>query len=233
MAKRILIPTQSYADWQRLLAKPDRHWKAGYSAMTLARAWEAAEAQGFPPEVASILATAAAPELTNLSLLLAMPEYQVALPGGDRASQTDVLAIARGDEGLVAVAVEGKVDEAFGPTVDQKHAEMSQGVEERLQFLSQCLELPTPIPGRIRYQLLHRTASALLVAEQFCASAAVMLVQSFSPTNKWFEDFEAFAALFEVQPKVGELAAVGKRRNVPLFIGWCRGNQRFREESGV
>jgi hypothetical protein len=233
MAKRIVIPTQSYEDWQRLLAKPDRHWKPGYSAMALARAWEAAEAQGFPPEVASILASAAAPELTNVSLLVAMPEYQVALPGGHRPSQTDVLAVARGDEGLVTVAVEGKVDEAFGPTVDEKHAEKSQGVEERLRFLTQCLELPTRIPGPTRYQLLHRTASALLIAEQFCASAAVMLVQSFSPSNKWFEDFQAFAALFEVQPKVGHLAAVGERRNIPLFLGWCRGDQRFRQESGV
>lgn len=231
MARRILIPTQSYADWQRLLAKPDRHWKAGYSAMTLARAWEAAEPQGFPPEVASVLASAAAPELANLSLLIAIPEYQVPLPGGDRASQTDVLAIGRGPEGLVAVAVEGKVDEPFGPTVDQKHAEMSQGVEERLQFLSHCLELPTQIPGPIRYQLVHRTASALLIAQQFCASAAVMLVQSFSPTNKWFEDFEAFATLFEVQPRVGELAAIGQRRDIPMFIGWCRGNRQFREVS--
>lgn len=85
--------------------------------MTLARAWEEQGEQGFPPDVAAVLASSQASELTNLSLLLALPEYQVALPGGDRPSQTDLLAIARGDEGLVVVAVEGKVDEASGPTV--------------------------------------------------------------------------------------------------------------------
>jgi len=233
MSKRIFVPTQSYRDWQRLLAKPDRHWKVGYSAMTMARAWEEQGEQGFPPEVAAALASSQASELANLSLLLALPEYQVALPGGDRASQTDVLAVARGDEGLVVIAVEGKVDEAFGPTVDEKRAEASEGVGERLRFLAECLEIEEPVAGATRYQLLHRTASALLVAEQFSAAGAAMLVHSFSPSNKWFEDFLEFAALFEVRPEPGEVAAVGERRRIPLFLGWCRGEQRFREESVV
>jgi hypothetical protein len=89
MSKRIYVPTQSYEDWQRLLAQPDLHWKEGYSAMTLARSWEAADPQGFPPEVAATLATTDDPVLQDLSMLIALPEYQVALPGGDRASQTD------------------------------------------------------------------------------------------------------------------------------------------------
>ena len=139
MPKRIFIPTQSYQDWKRLLAQPDLHWKAGYSAMTLARSWEAA--QGFPPEVAAALATTADPVLQDLSMLIAIPEYQVALPGGERASQTDLLVLARGNEGLVAIAVEGKVDETFGPTLQQKRAEDSKGVNTRLQFLTEKLGL--------------------------------------------------------------------------------------------
>jgi hypothetical protein len=230
MPKRIYIPTQSYEDWKRLLAKPDLHWKAGYSAMTLARSWEVAESQGFPPEVSAALATTADPVLQGLSMLMAIPEYQVALPGGERSSQTDLLVLARGAEGIVAIAVEGKVDEAFGPTVDQKRAENSKGVNTRLQFLTESLGLTEPIPGNIRYQLLHRTVSALLIAEQFSARAAVMLVHSFSPTNKWFDDFAAFATLFGLQPQIGSLAAVGLRRNLPLFIGWCSGDQGFRED---
>jgi len=229
MAKRIYIPTESYENWQRLLAKPDRHWKEGYSAMTVARAWEEAGPIGFPPEVSRILGSAGAPELTDLSLLLAVPEFQVELPGGERPSQTDVLAIARGPDGLVTVAVEAKVDETFGPTVAEKQVEPSEGVRERLQFLSDRLEITAPIDGRIRYQLLHRTASALLIAEQFYARAAVMLVQSFSPINKWFEDFVAFAGLFKVEPRIGELVSVGERQGIDLYLGWCCGDQRFRK----
>ncbi len=199
--------------------------------MTLARSWEAADPQGFPPEVAATLTTNADPVLQDLSMLIAIPEYQVALPGGKRESQTDLLVLARGADGLVAVAVEGKVDETFGPTVDQKRAENSKGVSTRLQFLTESLGLTEPIPGNIRYQLLHRTVSALLIAEQFSARAAVMLVHSFSPTNKWLDDFAAFAALFGLHPQIGSLAAVGIRRNLPLFIGWCSGDQGFRAVS--
>lgn len=227
MANRIYIPTQSFDDWKRLLAQPDLHWKAGYSAMTLARSWEAA--QGFPPEVAVALATTTDPVLQDLSMLVAIPEYQVALPGGERASQTDLLVLARGSQGLVAIAVEGKVDETFGPTVEQKRAENSKGVNTRLQFLMESLDIKEPIPGNTRYQLLHRTVSALLIAEQFSAKAAVMQVHSFSPTNKWFDDFAAFASLFGVQARTASVQAVGLRRNLPLFIGWCSGEQEFRE----
>lgn len=177
IGQTIYIPTQSFEDWNRLLAQPDLHWKAGYSAMTLARSWEAA--QGFPPEVAAALATATDPLLQDLSVLIAIPEYQVALPGGERASQTDLLVLARGSEGLVAIAVEGKVDETFGPTVEQKRAENSKGVNTRLQFLMESLGLAEPVPGNIRYQLLHRTVSALLIAEQFSAKAAGMGITGF------------------------------------------------------
>jgi hypothetical protein len=35
----------------------------------------------------------------------------VELPGGERPSQTDILALCSNDDGLVAIAVEAKVDE--------------------------------------------------------------------------------------------------------------------------
>ena len=169
---QILVPTQSYEEWRRLLARPDRHWKSGFSAMTLARSWEAAS--GFPPEVDAILRSSRQSELEGLEPLLIIPEYQIPLPGGSRPSQTDVFVLARAATGLVTIAVEGKVDEAFGPTVSERRADKSEGVEVRLKFLLQCLGL-SEIPGSIRYQLLHRTASAVIAAQQFFASSAVMV----------------------------------------------------------
>lgn len=219
----ILVPTQSPEDWRRLLAKPDLHWKAGYSAMTLARSWEAAA--GLPPEVRTVFD--ASESFRAIEPLLIIPEYKVPLPGGRRESQTDVFVLARRAAGLVAIAVEGKVDEAFGPTVAERQADSSAGVGERLRAISECLGL-SDVPGSIRYQLLHRTASAVLAARQFCAPAAVMLVHSFSPTDRWFEDFSAFAGLFGVKPRIGNLAAVGNCGDVSLSIGWCKGDQRFR-----
>lgn len=162
-------------------------------------------------------------------MLLAIPEYQVPLPGGQRPSQTDLLAIARSANGLVVIAVEGKVDESLGPTVGQKRSEESSGVDERLKFLLATLEL-SECPDGVRYQLLHRTASAILVAREFAAESAVMLVQSFSPTAKWFDDFEAFASLFGLKAEPGRLLSLGVRSGVPLYIGWCVGDQQFRSE---
>lgn len=224
--KRIVVPTQSAEDWKRLLAKPDLHWREGYSAMTLAQSWETAHPHA-PAEITQTLDASRDPHLTDLALLLAIPEYQVDLPGGARPSQTDVLALMRGKGGLVAVAVEGKVDEAFGPTVGEKRAEQSAGVNERLAWLSGLLRLDD-IPSGIRYQLLHRTASALLIAREFDAAAAAMVVHTFSPTGMWFDDFAAFAALFGAAVEPGCAVALGEFEGVPLFIGWAAGDQRFR-----
>jgi hypothetical protein len=227
--KRIVVPSQSADDWKRLLAKPDLHWKPGYSAMTLAQSWEAAHPSA-PAEVVAALETAGDNRLHALSLVLAVPEWQVDLPGGRRPSQTDLLTLMRGQDGLVALAVEGKVDEPLGPTVGEKRGEHSDGVDERLDWLLALLEIRT-CPDAVRYQLLHRTASAVLAAREFDASAAVMLIHSFSPTRMWFGDFVAFARLFDVAPGVDEVVSLGDRGGIPLWIGWCCGDQRFRERA--
>ena len=48
----IYLPTTRPDDWKRLLAKPDLHWKPGYSAWAVAHAWEAAN--GVPSEIARL-----------------------------------------------------------------------------------------------------------------------------------------------------------------------------------
>src|SRR5687767_6425277 len=107
--------------------------------MTLARSWQ--EANGFPPEVRATFAASSDPNLRTLEPLLVIPEFKVPLPGGDRASQTDVFVLARGTTGLVTIAVEGKVDEAFGPTIAERRNNATSGVETRIESLLQCMEL--------------------------------------------------------------------------------------------
>jgi hypothetical protein len=229
----IVVPTDSFEDWKKLHAIPDRHWKAGFSAKTLARSWEDAKGVGFPPEIAALLATANRTDWNELKLLLAIPEYQVPLPGGSRPSQTDLVAFARGAKGLVAIAVEGKVDERFGESVGEKAKESSSGVQTRLAYLCERLGLEGRCPDNIRYQLLHRAVSALDIARDFFAESAVMIVHSFShdekgEDQKWFNDFAEFAKLFEKTVEVGKLISIGKREGVTLYVGWASGDQRFR-----
>ena len=111
--KRVFIPTRDGGDWQRLLAKTTLHWKKGASAMTAAASWEDAAGK-LPAEISSLLTGTGEPGLVDLNLLAALPEWQVALPGGETTSSTDVLAICRNESGLCIVAVEAKVLEDFG-----------------------------------------------------------------------------------------------------------------------
>ena len=98
--KRIFVPTQSGNDWQRLLAKPVLHWQPAKSAMTAAASWEAADDK-LPSEISALLNASEQPTLSRLNLLAAIPEWQVKLPGGERPSCTDILAITRNDLGLL------------------------------------------------------------------------------------------------------------------------------------
>ncbi|MFH1125222.1 MAG: hypothetical protein V1758_16320, partial [Pseudomonadota bacterium] len=108
--KRIFVPSQAPSDWQRFLAKPSLHWKKSYSAMTTAACWEDSGGD-LPLEVKQTLDASGQRDLAGLKLLAAIPEWEVELLGGTRPSCTDVLALARNDEGLVVLGVEAKVDE--------------------------------------------------------------------------------------------------------------------------
>jgi hypothetical protein len=224
MTRRLYVPTSGPESWKLLLAQPDLHWKQGYSAMSVAQAWEHS-GDCLPPEVASLFESSGVDELRGLELLLAIPEYKVAIPGGSRASQTDVFALARNGTGLVTIAVEGKVDEPFGPTVSGKRAE---GAEERLAHLHTILGLDSALTADLRYQLFHRTAAALALAHRFHAPVAAMVVQSFSPSNRWREDFDAFVAATGSRPSGKDFYDAGDREGVRLFLGWASGDQRFR-----
>jgi hypothetical protein len=138
-----------------------------------------------------------------------------------------VWVLARTGTELVSIAVEGKVAEPFGPTLAEWLDGSSAGKRERLEFLRNELGLPEDIPGTVRYQLMHRTASAIMEAKRFCASHAVMLVHSFNQSHLWFEDFSAFAALFGIRVEVNRLTSVGQRGGVHLHLGWVCGCEKY------
>jgi len=107
------------------------------------------------------------------------------LPGGSRASQNDVWVLGESSAGLISIAVEGKVSEPFGPTVGEWFKNKTTGKEKRLQFLCNELGFDFSPPPKVRYQLLHRTVSAILEAKRFRTNEAVMVVHTFSTTDEW------------------------------------------------
>jgi hypothetical protein len=216
-------PITSPLGWQQLLADPDKHWRSGYSAKTLAYSWQ--ESRGFPAEVQTVLR--ASGPFADIGMLLAIPEHQVPLPGGVRPSQSDIWVLARTGSALVSIAVEGKVDEPFGPTLDEWFAEGPRGKEVRLTYIREQLGLSEIPPGSVRYQLLHRTASAVIEAKRFYAAHAVLLVHSFSQSHDWFSDYAAFAKLFGAEVQVNRLVSVGECSGMPLHLCWVCGDARY------
>lgn len=222
---RILAFTSGPQDWQALLADPVKHWKTGYSARTLAYSWESVD--GFPPEVAIPFFQNAEPLLADIQPVLAVPEFKVPLPGGVRASQNDIFVLARASSGPVTIMVEGKVKESFGPTLAEWRDEASPGKEERLSFIQRLLGLGTIPDGAVRYQLLHRAASAIITGEQYRAAAGVLLIHSFSQERAGWSDYQAFTRLFGVEAELGSLQRLGSNSSIPLFGVWVVGNPLF------
>ena len=222
---RYLVELRTLGDWQSRLGDPEMHWKRGASAMELAVAWLGARrsARGLPKDVATILD--AVPALSGGTVNLAIPELRTSLPGGSRASQTDLWALLKSDERWVSLSVEGKATESFGEiTADWLNTPKPNGRKDRLTYLCEQLGLNASDVLPLRYQLLHRTVAALLEAQAWRADVAVMLVQHFAPegsaTTPSWEDFVRFAGSLGVTAVVGRLQEVSRSLPVPLWIGW-------------
>jgi hypothetical protein len=223
----IYIPISSPDQWKALLAEPEKHWRTGYSAKTIAHSWLASD--GIPPEILALFASSGIQPLAAVSPLLVIPEHKVLLPpSSGHPSQNDVFVLAKGEDGsLVSITVEGKVAESFGPTIADWLAEPSKGKDIRFAFLKRELSLPEELPPDLRYQLLHRLASATLEAKRFDARHAVMIVHSFSPTDDWLDDFRAFLALFGAKAPVGTLSWLFNSGPIGVYAGWAQGDSRF------
>ncbi len=170
------------------------------------------------------------PAFQSIDLLLAIPEHKVLLPPyGGHPSQNDVFALAKDRDGnLIALTVEGKVNESFGETLARWNSEKSLGKDKRLAFIQKTLGLTTATPPTVRYQLLHRTTSAITEAKRFNAQSAVMIVHSFSQNDLWFDDYAAFLNIFGVtQSSVGTLYFLTEVYGIKVYSGWARGEEKF------
>ena len=96
-----------------------------------------------------------------------------------------------------------------------------------MKFLCSEVGLAFPPPEHFRYQLFHRTVSAVLEAKRFGASDSAMVVHSFSPTNEWLEDYQAFLAPFGLQGAVDEAVSTRLPTGLALHLAWVHGSERY------
>lgn len=223
---KIFTPANNPEDWKSLLAKPEKHWRTGYSAKALAHCWQ--EANDFPEDVRKVFINSEIELFHDIEMLVAFPEWKVPLPGGRRASQNDIFILAKGNDQLISIMVEGKASEPFDKTVAEWKSVKGKGKETRLKFLCDELRLEKGQIDHIRYQLLHRTASALIEAKKFNSQNALMLVHSFSQLDEWFEDYSQFLSLFGLKEVTPDSLVFAKNINgTDLYFGWVRGDKKY------
>jgi hypothetical protein len=112
--------------------------------------------------------------------------------------------------------------ESFGPTVADWAAEPSSGKKTRLASIVALLGLSGYDVSRIRYQLLHRSASAVLEADRFTCPTAVVLVHSFANAPDSFADYSSYLALFGLKAKKNLVAGPVRLPSVNLYFAWVQ-----------
>lgn len=224
------LPIRTPEDVIPYLGSPG-HWRDGRSAKLVAEGWFSAkdrpELHGLPEMVRITLGRCPpvqASRFAEAELVDAFLERTIELGDGSTPSQTDVLAILRLSNELAIMAVEGKVNESFGPLVSEwlREAMPNSKKAARLARLSQTLGIEVSDCENLRYQLLHRTASALYEARRYHARVAIMMVHSFDPKDAGFADFARFsAAIGIVGVAATRLAGPIHREGVDLYLGWA------------
>lgn len=120
-----------------------------------------------------------------------------------------------------------KVSESFGPTIGDWFKDPSHGKKKRLAFLCEKLEVPFPPDAGLRYQLFHRTASAIIQARNFSAVYAAMVVHTFSQTNEGFDDYDAFLKMMGLKAGINEVATKQLSNGVRLQLAWVHGSEEW------
>lgn len=218
-------------DWIPIVSK--KNWQKEHSAFELAHSWQ--RAGGFPAPVGSVLKASDSPLLAGIRPLYGVVEKPVFLDTIKGPSWTDVMVYCLNAQGeSLVIAVEGKARERFGPIVaDWIRAKGEKGESlkpkptrvRRLDYLSRHLGRTLQPESRLRYQLLHRTVSAITECELQAATGAMVLIHSFSETtdDNWL-DYVSFAEAIGIHtPKKNEVQGpltLGLSDEIQVFFAW-------------
>ena len=233
-------------DWRAWTRpKRDYQWRAGRSAMELARAWFLAPMPSCPREVSDLLASH--PRTAGLTLVEGIPEHVTSLPERGEGRNHDLLLLADGENGRTVISVEAKVDESFGETIGtywnkgRRSATPTRAPERIEALLSMAFGAsarPDTDPWRgLRYQLLTAVSGTAIEAARRQAAAAVVIVHEFRTESADgqnvavnTEDFQSFVSallgLPPSEPVHGRLYGAARLapgphldRAVDVFIG--------------
>lgn len=184
-------PILDWQDWEA--PKEDYQWKAGRSAMELARAWFTSPAPIVPKELRDLLASHS---LTmGVRIEEGYPELMTPLPERGEGRNHDLVLRGKSGGTRTTICVEAKVDEPFGDqsvedywTVARKKRERAdlrptrapERIEALLRLVFGVGASPDRAPwGNLRYQLLSAIAGTVLQAVHDESFFAIFVVHEF------------------------------------------------------
>ena len=156
-----------------------KHWKDGRSAKETAKHW----LHTIPQSFKELLKT------HQLKYILCSPEYESKFDSYRNGRNHDLLLIAKDKENKkVVIAIESKVDEPFGDTVEKtnKAAEKKKLENDLSKASERIADLRKDIFGeendnqeKLMYQLLTAVAGTIAEAKKQGANTAFFFVQTF------------------------------------------------------
>ncbi|MCB0857331.1 MAG: hypothetical protein KDB57_04320 [Solirubrobacterales bacterium] len=185
-------PITNLEDWRKFGPPAHEvHWKAGRSAMELARFWVGTDSANTESE--GIIKELLGSEFPDLQLTRGFPEAKSQFDRfGGNVRNHDLLIEGINEGERVVIAVEGKADESFGASLEDQLVAANSAVAKnprsnarnRLEYLTGLFldrsaeqEANDPETSGIGYQLL--TALAGTLAEASDDQVAVFLVHEF------------------------------------------------------
>ncbi|WP_430402497.1 DUF6946 family protein [Hyphomonas sp.] len=215
-------PLKDPLQTKSLLRDPELHWKKGRSAYEAAHSWVTGNINhegGMPRPVRNMLNQA--PEWTEAEVAVGLFEHATPLDTLQRPSSNDLLVVCRLQEALGVMAVEAKAGEPFGELVSVWNS--TPGRSARLAWACDFFDVEAESCGGLRWQLFHRTTSAIIEAKRFHAPHAIMLVHDFGEKVSWRDDYVAFAETIGVtNADFGRLSDPKLVGGVSLRMGWVR-----------
>ena len=205
-----LRPIRSTADWIDTVGK--KNYKQGsYSAYQVSQSWRNLNGR-LPAPMSKIFESSKDPLFHNLKPEHIVAEKQIYLLDSlKNPSRTDIMSYCSNSMGeTILLCVECKAKETFASRVSSwvatpdeppirrqallfhQKAELVPRKLNRLKSLNTVLGTNVMPDSHLRYQLLHRTASAIIEGRNLSARAAVMVVQAFTASVENFFDFSDF-----------------------------------------
>lgn len=220
---------------------PPRHYKAGFSAYEIAHSWKSSS-KFFPDAINEVFRTCNIPIFANLRPDYVVAEYPVFLDDTFHTpSKSDIFAFCSNFYGdRIVMAVEGKCLEPFGPRIQDwivtsdfptarrqkmlfpESPPIQPRKKRRLEFLNSLLPTKIAEDSCLRYQAVHRSASAIIEASKTSSIAAVVVIQAFRKSlDNYFDysDWLDFLGLHGCRKnKIIGPVLLGRAKDIPTYF---------------